>query len=72
MHGYRAQMDRKLYKREMQSVLSSYPNLDIRMAAVQDVVLSPPIDGDVSKPGRKVVGLRICTYRSLLDCPCPR
>ncbi|GJN91511.1 hypothetical protein Rhopal_004534-T1 [Rhodotorula paludigena] len=61
VHGYRAQMDRKLYKREMQSVLSSYPNLDIRMAAVQDLVLSPPIDRDVSKPGRKVVGLRIAT-----------
>ncbi|KAG0661730.1 Mitochondrial Translation Optimization [Rhodotorula mucilaginosa] len=48
--GYRAQMDRKLYKREMQSVLSSYPNLEIRKAAVQDLVLSPPINGDVRQP----------------------
>ena len=52
-------MDRKLYKREMQSVLSSYPNLEIRKAAVQDLVLSPPINGDVRQPGRQVVGLRI-------------
>lgn len=57
--GYRAQMDRKLYKREMQSVLNNYPNLEIRAAAVQDLVLSPPIDGDVRQPGREVVGLRI-------------
>ncbi|GAA5968665.1 hypothetical protein JCM8115_003673 [Rhodotorula mucilaginosa] len=59
VYGYRAQMDRKLYKREMQSVLSSYPNLEIRKAAVQDLVLSPPINGDVRQPGRQVVGLRI-------------
>ncbi|BGP52826.1 Mitochondrial Translation Optimization [Rhodotorula sphaerocarpa] len=57
--GYRAQMDRKLYKREMQSVLNNYPNLEIRAAAVQDLVLSPPIDGDLRQPGREVVGLRI-------------
>lgn len=54
-------MDRKIYKREMQDVLSTYPNLDIRKAAVQDVVLSPPVDGDASNPGRKVVGLRLDT-----------
>ncbi|GAA5992018.1 hypothetical protein JCM10908_000702 [Rhodotorula pacifica] len=59
VYGYRAQMDRKLYKREMQSVLANYPNLEIRKAAVQDLVLSPPIAGDVRQPGREVVGLRI-------------
>ncbi|GAA6004495.1 hypothetical protein JCM10207_000753 [Rhodosporidiobolus poonsookiae] len=58
VHGYRAQIDRKLYKREMQAVLASYPNLTIRKAAVQDVVLSEPLEG-VPDGGRKVVGLRI-------------
>ncbi|GAA5919157.1 hypothetical protein JCM1841_002477 [Sporobolomyces salmonicolor] len=58
VHGYRAQMDRKLYKREMQATLSSYPNLEIRKASVQDIVLSPPVEGDPTA-GRKVVGLRI-------------
>ncbi|GAA5889047.1 hypothetical protein JCM5296_007149 [Sporobolomyces johnsonii] len=58
VHGYRAQIDRKLYKREMQATLSSYPNLEIRKASVQDIVLSPPVEGDLTT-GRKVVGLRI-------------
>ncbi|GAA5932481.1 hypothetical protein JCM3775_005931 [Rhodotorula graminis] len=61
VHGYRAQMDRKIYKREMQAVLSNYPNLDIRKAAVQDIVLSPPVDGDLLNSGRKVLGLRLDT-----------
>lgn len=52
-------MDRKIYKREMQSVLGNYPNLEIRKAAVQDLVLSPPVDGDCRESGRQVVGLRI-------------
>lgn len=59
LQGYRAQMDRKIYKREMQSVLANYPNLEIRQAAVQDLVLSPPVNGNVREPGRQVVGLRV-------------
>ncbi|SGY30821.1 BQ5605_C002g01184 [Microbotryum silenes-dioicae] len=54
--GPRAQIDRKLYKREMQAVLSKYPNLTIRSANVKDVVLSSPLDGQTE---RKVVGLRV-------------
>ncbi|GAA5857123.1 hypothetical protein JCM8547_007973 [Rhodosporidiobolus lusitaniae] len=56
VHGYRAQIDRKIYKQEMQATLNAYPNLSIRSAAVQDIVLSEPVEGDSS---RKVVGLRI-------------
>ncbi|KAI9570040.1 mitochondrial translation optimization protein [Boletus coccyginus] len=36
--GPRAQVDRKLYKRHMQDVISNYPNLDVRAAAVSDLV----------------------------------
>ncbi|BGO99314.1 Mitochondrial translation optimization protein 1 [Rhodotorula toruloides] len=61
VYGYRAQIDRKLYKNEMQAVLSSYPNLDIRKAAVQDIVLSPPREGEDARTGRKIVGLRLDT-----------
>ncbi|SCV68773.1 BQ2448_894 [Microbotryum intermedium] len=56
VHGPRAQIDRKLYKREMQAVLSKYPNLTIRSANVKDVVLSNSLDGQAK---RKVVGLRV-------------
>ncbi|GAA5838622.1 hypothetical protein JCM5353_001217 [Sporobolomyces roseus] len=58
VHGYRAQIDRKLYKREMQHTLSSYPNLSLRKASVEDVVLSDPVEGEGSG-GRKIVGLRV-------------
>ncbi|GAA5925286.1 hypothetical protein JCM10213_008751 [Rhodosporidiobolus nylandii] len=58
VHGYRAQIDRKIYKKEMQDTLAAYPNLTIRKAAVQDIVLSDPVEG-APDGGRKVVGLRI-------------
>lgn len=53
--GPRAQIDRKLYKRNMQDILNNYPNLEIRSASVKDVVLSEPVEGEL----RRVVGLRI-------------
>jgi len=56
--GYRAQIDRKLYKREMQHTLSSYPNLSLRKASVEDVVLSDPAEGG-GLGTRKVIGLRV-------------
>ncbi|GAA6058743.1 hypothetical protein JCM10212_003431 [Sporobolomyces blumeae] len=58
VYGYRAQIDRKIYKREMQAILANYPNLEIRKASVQDVVLSDPVEGDELNT-RKVVGLRV-------------
>ncbi|KAL7566464.1 hypothetical protein ACA910_000941 [Epithemia clementina (nom. ined.)] len=39
VRGPRAQMDRDLYKHAMQSVLSTYPNLSIVQASVQDFLL---------------------------------
>ncbi|KAM0755862.1 mitochondrial translation optimization protein [Meredithblackwellia eburnea MCA 4105] len=65
VHGPRAQIDRKLYKREMRHLLSSYPNLDIRTANVRDLVLSTPpalaatITGLPGEDKPRVVGLRI-------------
>ncbi|KAI0738211.1 glucose-inhibited division protein A subfamily [Daedaleopsis nitida] len=38
----RAQVDRKLYRKHMQSALNSCRNLDIRAGSVFDLVLSPP------------------------------
>ena len=39
VRGPRAQMDRDLYKQAMQSVLSTYPNLSLVQASVQDFLL---------------------------------
>ncbi|KAK4054895.1 Mitochondrial Translation Optimization [Microbotryomycetes sp. JL201] len=53
--GPRAQIDRKLYKRSMQHILSTFPNLNILKASVSDVVLSAPEDGG----DRRITGLRL-------------
>ncbi|KIJ67332.1 hypothetical protein HYDPIDRAFT_173907 [Hydnomerulius pinastri MD-312] len=36
--GPRAQVDRKLYKRNMQDIIFNYPNLEVRAASVSDLV----------------------------------
>ncbi|KAF9109597.1 Mitochondrial Translation Optimization [Mortierella sp. AM989] len=49
VHGPRAQIDRKLYKKHMQKVLNEYPNLTIKAGSVSDIVLGaeilPPTPG---------------------------
>ncbi|HEY1631050.1 MAG TPA: tRNA uridine-5-carboxymethylaminomethyl(34) synthesis enzyme MnmG [Rhizomicrobium sp.] len=39
VRGPRAQADRKLYRQAMQAILATQPNLDIREAAVEDLVM---------------------------------
>jgi len=39
VHGPRAQADRKLYKKAVQDILSEYEYLDIKSAAVEDLIL---------------------------------
>ncbi len=39
VRGPRAQADRKLYRRAMQAALADQPNLEIRAAAVEDLIL---------------------------------
>jgi tRNA uridine 5-carboxymethylaminomethyl modification enzyme len=46
VRGPRAQADRKLYRRAMQSILAEQPGLTIRAAAVEDLALAP--DGRVA------------------------
>src|SRR5882757_2954544 len=41
--GPRAQVDRKIYKRHMQSIIFGYPNLDVRSASVFDLVFDNSI-----------------------------
>ena len=60
--GYRAQMDRKLYKKHMKAALTNYRNLEIRTANVKDIVLSP-FDPEQPSLKRQVVGLRVSTSK---------
>ncbi|KAG0261131.1 Mitochondrial Translation Optimization [Actinomortierella ambigua] len=43
VHGPRAQIDRKLYKKHMQQILHEYPNLTIQAGSVSDIVLGADI-----------------------------
>lgn len=45
--GPRAQIDRKIYLREMQSVLNNYENLDLLEGQVKDLIIEP--EGDVHR-----------------------
>lgn len=62
--GLRAQIDRKLYKKHMQSLLANYPNLEIRAASVHDLIwIAPEIPAHAStSPSNiwaKVDGVRL-------------
>ncbi|CAE6444219.1 unnamed protein product [Rhizoctonia solani] len=64
--GPRAQMDRTLYKRAVQSALSCTPNLETRAASVHDLILQP-----YSSPNpltqQSVVGVRLDTGE-MIEC----
>ena len=55
----------------MQSLLSTYPNLEIRSANVKDIVLSDRVEG--SNEARAIVGLRVgsSTFHFRLHCSDP-
>ncbi|KAI9287883.1 glucose-inhibited division protein A subfamily [Umbelopsis sp. AD052] len=45
VHGPRAQIDRKIYKRHMQHILKDYPNLTILSGSVHDLVIKKGVLG---------------------------
>jgi tRNA uridine 5-carboxymethylaminomethyl modification enzyme len=57
VRGPRAQADRDLYKREMQSLLFTYPNLRILGASVEDLLVEgdEKVRGIVTQDGREVL-----------------
>uniref|UniRef100_A0A6E8VT38 Protein MTO1 homolog, mitochondrial n=1 Tax=Anopheles coluzzii TaxID=1518534 RepID=A0A6E8VT38_ANOCL len=57
--GPRAQIDRKLYKREVQQTLESTPNLTIVEASVEDIVLSE----DSEQP--RLAGVKLADGRTM-------
>ncbi|KAJ3848341.1 mitochondrial translation optimization protein [Lentinula lateritia] len=63
--GPRAQIDRDLYKKHMQSALRDYPQLDTRAGSVFDLVFN---HGDVAKSRwGKISGVRL-DNGSVIDC----
>ncbi|KAF5319318.1 hypothetical protein D9619_008689 [Psilocybe cf. subviscida] len=53
--GPRAQIDRKLYKKNMQDLLFNYPGLDVRAGSVFDLVF----DTDAENPWGKITGVKL-------------
>ncbi|KAF9912429.1 Mitochondrial Translation Optimization [Lobosporangium transversale] len=62
VHGPRAQIDRKLYKKHMQKTLYEYPNLTIKAGSVSDIVLGaeilPPTPGQNNVQG-EIKGIKL-------------
>lgn len=56
--GYRAQIDRQLYKRHIQEELFNHtPNLEVMVASVEDLILDLPTDPSNDQVVRKCVGV---------------
>ncbi|CAE6463245.1 unnamed protein product [Rhizoctonia solani] len=64
--GPRAQMDRTLYKRAVQSALSQTPNLETRAASVHDLVLQSYVSSNPITQQR-VIGVRLDTGE-MIEC----
>ena len=58
--GPRAQIDRKLYKKNIQDVLHNYPNLDTRAGSVFDIVIDQS-DDTLGRWG-KLSGVKLGTH----------
>ena len=63
VRGPRCQSDRKLYREEMQKILTNYPNLIIRQAAVDDLWIKgggqPSDSGVITDTGEKISAARV-------------
>jgi tRNA uridine 5-carboxymethylaminomethyl modification enzyme len=74
VRGPRAQADRDLYKQEMQALLTTYPNLEILEASVEDLVLDKNmerIEGIKTQDGREVqTGQVVITTGTFLRGKC--
>jgi len=74
VHGPRAQADRKLYRQAMQALLAEQPNLTIKAAAAEDLILdSGRVAGVVTADGTEIragaVVLTTGTFlRGLIHC----
>ena len=53
----RAQMDRVLYRTNMQGTLNNYPNLDVRAGSVFDLVFDVP--PSLNGPPSRIVGVKL-------------
>ncbi|WP_373088217.1 tRNA uridine-5-carboxymethylaminomethyl(34) synthesis enzyme MnmG [Sneathiella sp.] len=60
VRGPRAQSDRKLYRQAMQATLSNQPNLEIRAAAVEDLIVTDEaVQGVITADGTEIRSAKV-------------
>lgn len=57
IQGHRAQIDRKLYKQNMQSLILNTENLTVLAESVNDLIIQPETDSGQSNPKLKIAGV---------------
>jgi tRNA uridine 5-carboxymethylaminomethyl modification enzyme len=57
--GLRAQIDRKIYKKEMQQLIRDYPNLEVLEGTVEDLLTTPEATPDAVKSYGSIAGLTL-------------
>ena len=66
--GPRAQIDRKLYKKQMQAELDSVPNLTLLEGSVSDLLITPvQSESNTSKTVGKIQGIALGELSSLVS-----
>ena len=61
LQGIRAQIDRDMYKKNMQDVVSSTPGLEMMEDSVEDIMLQP------SSSCQRVAGVHLGMYVTCID-----
>lgn len=67
VRGPRAQADRDLYKQAMQSLLSTYPNLEVLEASVEDLLLDELSVKGAAGDGPRLCGIKTSSGRDVLS-----
>lgn len=64
VHGPRAQIDRKIYLKEMQKEILSYPNLNVLEAQVEDIIVEPLLNKE--EDNKDVSGRQFSTVKGVI------
>jgi tRNA uridine 5-carboxymethylaminomethyl modification enzyme len=60
--GYRAQIDRDLYKKHMQEEILNTKNLSVLAGAVDDILYEEILDENQNRPKYRINGVRLENY----------
>ena len=64
IQGNRAQVDRVLYKKNMQEIILNTENLNVLTEAVDDLILTPEIDSSSNYKRFKAIGVVLGSFKN--------